>query len=420
MSINIAYMCKSVLHFAFLCMFLISFQPLSANETFAPFVSGLSVTLQENSVTLSWRSAPEEIEVYEIFRSTEPFSEETFDKARKIGSVSQDISAYTDYPPSTNSYYYAVLGRKNENTLYKLFIPYRNITVSPVAVERTESIDEVATKISQLRAQRAQDSIQLQFESSKPERKVIVYRSTSKIESEKDVVSAQALATFTSGEESFTDFPLGGIGYYYAVIDAKAARAGSYDFVPGKNTLVAPVELPMDTQIAAGPGRVESRITPLPYLLLNRSDSTAPGLLSKSPATLDEKTNSAWKQLEKQIATEETEGSVLPDILPIDKGAKTDGANKQLAELVGKSFPADPDDQAAWQNAEKQFARFFDMSRTDKVLSRAHYYMGQVYYFQGNYKKAFFEFLMAQDTLYTQVQPWLERIYPQLLFLFDS
>ena len=114
------------------------------------------------------------------------------------------------------------------------------------------------------------------------------------------------------------------------------------------------------------------------------------------------------------------EDSATPDILPIDRNAKTDGVNKQLAELVGKSFPADPDDQAAWQNAEKQFAAFFDVSRTDKVLSRAHYYMGQVYFFQGNYKQSFFEFLMAQDTLYTQVQPWLERIYPQLLFLFDS
>jgi len=393
---------------------------MSANETFAPFVSGLSVTLQENSVTLSWSSAPEEIETYEIFRSTEPFSGDNFDKARNIATVSQDITAYTDYPPSTDSYYYAVLGRKNRNSLYKLFIPYRNITVSPVSIERTESINEVATKISQLRAEKAQDSIQLQFDTSKPARKVIVYRSSSKLESEQDVVKAQALATFTSGEEGYTDFPLGGIEYYYAVIDAEAARAGTYVFVPGENALEKPIKLPIGTQITNGSRRVENRITPLPYLLLNSSDSTAPGVLLKSPVTLDEKTNSLWKKLEKQIAPEKTDGSASPDILPIDRSAKTDGANKQLAELVGKSFPTEPDDQASWQNAEKQFAQFFDVSREAKVLSRAHYYMGQVYYFQGNYKQAFFEFLMAQDTLYSQVQPWLERIYPQLLFLFNS
>ncbi|MDZ7793434.1 MAG: hypothetical protein U5P10_06985 [Spirochaetia bacterium] len=373
-------------------MFLISSQSLSANETFAPFVSGLSVTMQENSVTLSWRSAPEEIEIYEIFRSTEPFNEENFNEARKIGTVSKDITAYTDYPPSTDNYYYAVLGRKNEDTLYKLFIPYRNITMSPVAVVRTESLDEVTAKISQLQAKRIQDSIQLQFDTSKPARKVIVYRSSSKIESEQDVVTAQALSTFTSGEESYTDFPLGGIKYYYAVIDAEAARAGAYDFVLGENALEEPVELPVGTQIANGSRRVENRITPLPYLLLNKTDSTATEILSKSPATLDEQTISIWKRLEKRIAAEKTDGSASPDILPIDRNAKTDGANKQLAELVGKSFPANPDDQAAWQNAEKQFAAFFDVSRTDKVLSRAHYYMGQVYYFQGNYKQAFLKF----------------------------
>jgi hypothetical protein len=289
-----------------------------------------------------------------------------------------------------------------------------------VAVERTESLDEVAAKISQLTAERAQDSIHLQFDTSKPERKVIVYRSSSKIESEQDLVTAQALATFTSGEKSYLDFPLGGIEYYYAVVDAETARAGSYDFVPGENVLEKPVELPVGAQIANGSRKVENRITPLPYLMLNRFDSTATGVLSRSPAALDEKTLSIWKQLEKRISTEKTDGSASPDILPIDRNAKTDGANKLLAKLVGKSFPAGPNDQAAWQNAEKQFAAFFNVSRTDKVLSRAHYYMGQVYYFQGNYTQAFFEFLMAQDSLYTQVQPWLERIYPQLLFLFDS
>jgi len=420
MSINITYMCKTVLHFVFLVMFLISSQSLSANEIFAPFVSGLSVTLQENSVTLSWRSAPEEIEIYEIFRSPEPFSKDNFNAARKIGTVSQDITAYTDYPPSTDSYYYAVLGRKNENTLYKLFIPYRNITVSPVAVERTETLNEVTAKISQLSAEKDQESIHLQFDTSKPDRKVIIYRSSSRIESEQDVINAQALATFTSDQENYTDFPLGGIEYYYAVVDAEAARAGSFDFVPGENTLEEPVELPVGTQNTNVFGKVENRITPLPYLLLNRLDSTATEILSKSPTTLDETTLSIWKQMEERISPEKTEDSATPDILPIDRNAKTDGVNKQLAELVGKSFPADPDDQAAWQNAEKQFAAFFDVSRTDKVLSRAHYYMGQVYFFQGNYKQSFFEFLMAQDTLYTQVQPWLERIYPQLLFLFDS
>jgi len=420
MSINIAYMCKTVLHFVFLGMFLISSQSLLANEIFAPFVSGLSVTLQENSVTLSWHPAPEEIENYEIFRSTEPFSENNFHKARKIGTVSKATTAYTDYPPSTDNYYYAVLGRKNEKKLYKLFIPYRNITVSPVAVERTESIDEVTTHISHLSAEKAHDSIRLQFDTSKPERKVIVYRSSSRIESEQDVVNAQALASFTSGKKGYTDFPLGGIEYYYAVIDAEAARAGSFDFVPGENALEEPVELPVGTQISDGSGKIENRITPLPYLLLNRSSSTATEILSKRPATLDDKTLAIWNQLEKRISTKNIESSASPHILPIDRNANTDGANKQLAELVGKSFTADPDDQAAWQNAEKQFASFFDVSHTDKVLSRAHYYMGQVYYFQGNYKLAFFEFLMAQDSLYTQVQPWLERIYPQLLFLFDS
>ena len=417
-------MCKGVRTFILLLGFLIGSQLSLSAEIFAPFVSGLSASVSANAVTLTWKPAPSGIDVYDIYRSTESLNESSFARAVKIGSVRSDKSAFTDYPPTTDNYYYAVLGRSKDNTLYKLFIPYRNITVSPVTVETTDSMKAVATKISQLSATPAEDAIRLEFESSKPNREVIIYRSNNRIQSQQDLIEASAIATIGSQERQYTDYPLGGISYFYAVVDAEMAKAGSYDFRSGENSLAEPVELPVGTQISLQRSKPDARITPLPYLLLNNG-SFSRANFSRPSAELDEDTQAVWKKLDGLLASGSEPSAASPDILPIDQtdqsgtDSSQDNSTQQLARIVNNSFPENTRDRTAWQNAEKQLGAFFNISRTDSVETRAHYYMGQAYFFQGKYKQAFFEFIMAQDDFYTEVQPWLERIYPELL-LFDS
>lgn len=413
---------KGVLKFTLVLFLLFASQLSLAAEVFAPFVSGLSVSVSANSVTLSWKPAPSGIDGYDVFRSKEGFSEESFEGAVKIASVNSDTSAYTDYPPTTDEYYYAVLGRSDDSTLYKLFIPYRNITISPVAIETTDSIESVATKISDLSAKPSEDTIRLEFESTKANRDVIIYRSSNQIRSGQDLIDANAIATINSAERQYTDYPLGGISYYYAVLDAKMAKAGRYDLRPGKNSLSEPVELPVGAQTSIRSSRGETRITPLPYLLLNNAAYTAANF-SRPATELEEDTQAVWQQLDKQLSADPGASSLSPDILPIDssdQSATNDeirNSEQELAQIVNRSFPKDPHDGTAWQNAEKQIGAFFNVARTDSVENRAHYYMGQVYYFQEKYKQAFFEFIMAQDEFYAEIQPWLDRIYPELLLL---
>ncbi len=412
---------KGVLNFIVLLILLVGSHSFVYAEIFAPFVSGLSVSVENNSVTLTWKPAPSEIEVYEIYRSKQAFNEENFSTASKIGSVSHDVSVYTDYPPTTDKYYYAVLGKKNDSKLYKLFIPYRNITMSPIAVESTDSLEAMATKISNLSAKSTDESIDLSFQSSKPSREVVIYRSTSVIESQQDVVEAQAIASITSGKQEYTDYPLGGIPYYYAIVDADLAKAGAFQFVAGKNSLIDPIELPVSSQFLSRRSSVESRITPLPYLFVNNSvfaegngQSLSSFNFAREPNQLTEETSKVWAKLEKTVSSSEKTTSAQPVILPIDKDSKGIGSTKQLSQIVNLHFPDNPSDRTAWQNVEKQLGSFFNVSHTDEVLTRAHFYMGQVYFFQGKYKQAFFEFVMAQDMLYSEVQPWFERIYPNL------
>jgi uncharacterized protein YpmB len=417
-------MCKGVLNFklriaVLLLSFLLGSQLSLSAEIFAPFVSGLSASVQANSVTLTWKPAPSGIKTYEIYRSTANFTEATFRNAVKIGSVTSDITTYIDYPPTDDNYYYAVLGRKDESTLYKLFIPYRNITVSPVAVETTDSLKAVAAKIRNLSATAAGDSITLNFESTKPIREVIIYRSSSRIESKQDLINANAIATVSAAKKQYTDYPLGGISYYYAVLDAEMAKAGTYDFNFGVNSLETPVQLPFGAQVSMRSTQIETRITPLPYLLLSNGSFSSANF-SRNPFAIDEQTVSIWNSLNKRVSIDSEEETASPAILPIDRTDNVDSlrdSDQQLARIINNSFPDNPQDLSAWQNAEKQLGAFFNISRTEAAETRAHFYMGQIYYFQGKYKQAFFEMIMAQEQLYPHVRPWLERIYPKLLLL---
>jgi|GEM_PF-1639812 len=421
MSINITYMCKGVLKFILTVCFLVGSQVFLYAEIFAPFVSGLSADAENNSVTLTWKRAPSEIKVYEIYRSTTAFSEESFESAVFVGSVSHEISVYTDYPPTTEKYYYAVLGKKDDSTLYKLFIPYRNITVAPVAVETTDSIEAVAATISGISATATDDSVDVQFQSSKPNREVIIYRSSTTILDQQDLIDASAIATITSAKQEYIDYPLGGIPYYYAVLDAELAKAGAFDFISGKNTLTDPVELPVGSQVISRDTSVKNRITPLPYLFINssvfgnkRSEYISTINFSEAPKQLSSDISTIWSRLDKKLSPSKSKDKPVPDILPSDRKTEASSNESQLSKVIHRSFPDDPGNRLAWQNAEKQLASFFNISRTKEVLTRAHYYMGQVYFFQGKYKEAFFEFIMAHDALYSEVQIWLERIYPHL------
>lgn len=394
---------------------------LPGEDIFAPFVSSLSASTEQNKVTLTWKKAPAELYGYSIYRSSTPFSTATFSNAVRVGAVSGDETIYTDTPPDTRGYYYAVLGRDEDGSLYTLFIPYRNILMQPVSVSTTLTPDQIVTQITNLRASAEENSIELSFSSSRPNRPVIVYRSTGPINESPDLIPATAVTTLGSNENNFVDFPLPGVPYYYAVFDAGATKSGRYTFIPGENTLQEPVEIGLSSTAAFLPRVEESkRITPLPYLLLNSGILTGSQIerdlnYSRITQELADDTLSVWKSISSRLSASGWQTPPPPPVLlGIDTSRDLTGEDYQLSLIVASSFSSTDPDKVDWGMIEKQLAAFMSVRHSARATDRGHFYLGQVYYYQGKYSDSFFEFLMARDNYFIETQPWIDRLFELL------
>ena len=52
--------------------------------------------------------------------------------------------------------------------------------------------------------------------------------------------------------------------------------------------------------------------------------------------------------------------------------------------------------------------------RSKASITRAHFYLGQAYYFDKQYQNALLEMLMAQDEYYVETSPWITNCFTYL------
>ena len=71
-----------------------------------------------------------------VFKSTEPFSSRANSNSLLIAELSPKTMQYFDTVTDFSQYYYAVLAKLSDGSVYKVFLPSINTTVKPVAVER--------------------------------------------------------------------------------------------------------------------------------------------------------------------------------------------------------------------------------------------------------------------------------------------
>jgi len=415
---------KTVLIFILFYSFLLA--PLSSQEVFAPFVSNLQASARNNKITLTWKPSPSELSRYIIYSSRTPFSADTFTQARMIGSVGSDANSFTYPPADTSSYYYAVIGSTDDGTIFPLFIPYRNILMQPVSVDTTLTPEQISTEITNLEAAAGENSIKLSFLSSRPNRQVIIYRSTNPMNDTNDLLSATAVTTLASQQNSYTDFPLPGVPYYYAVFDAPSSKSGKYSFISDENVLSAPVEIPLSsTPKLLSRSDVSRRITPLPFLILNSgvlSGTRITGDFNRSipVKVLDPETENIWNSISRLINVNGQMKSLLqPQLLGEEKSESPAGASYQLAMIVQPVFTAGSVGKVNWSLVEKQLAAFMSVRHSEAVQDRGHFYLGQTYYYQGKYSEAFFEFLMARDSYFSETRPWIDALF-DLTFSLSS
>jgi hypothetical protein len=427
-------------------------------EVSAPFVSRLKAQAGQNSVLLTWRESPDLEGKRLVYRGSEELDERSFPRAQLVARLEPAINSYEDFPPDQKPYFYAVLLEDARGRLYKLFIPFRNKTSTAVQVAGLASEETLAARITALGAAVSEDAVRLRFQSSKADRDLLLFRSASLMSGPEDLLAAASPVGLNAGATGYMDYPIPGIGYYYAVVDAGLFKLGKVELVPGQNSTTAPVQVPLGvgrvalpplqtampaapsqpppaeaalaagqvpaspaseaqappagTRQQAGPEAPARRgpSTPLPLLALNL-DVASGGELPPTAAFIapQSSTRPLSPAAQKAVAAVLAEAPprarprLQPLALPDDQGVRGDSEAYGLQAILAEQLLP-----GKYQDAEAGLAAFLSVQRSEPVTARAHFYLAQVYYLQGRFEQSCLELLLAQDRYYAAAQPWLD------------
>jgi len=381
----------------------------------ATYVSRLRALVDGPYVKLLWKDSDLPNASYVIYRSTQELSADSFGNAVKLAEVPADQQSYVDTPPDTKSYYYAVLAQNSSGKLYSLFIPFRNVTTVGVAVKLPLSAAVQYSQVTDLAAKRSGDAILLSFHSSKSDRQLVVYRNTSPIRSVNELLASVSIGLIPSSLSEFKDHPIAGIPYYYAIVDSDMLSTGSVSLELGANATSDPVEIPLSPGTIGESEFAGKRLRPLPFLVITPNDGGAP--LLSSPGALAPQTKSLSPAA--QEAVDSLLGSLpaqppqplSPVLLDADKAPSPSAGGDEHALLAILSGPFAARD---WNAAERALKDYLAIRRAVDLQTRARFYLGQCYYFEGNYRRSFMELLLVEDNFYSAVQPWLSSIFAKL------
>jgi hypothetical protein len=390
--------------------------PLSAADL-APFASRLKAETVNRQVKLTWRDAPDLKGVYLVYRATAEITPESLAGATLVGTVGSGVEFFIDTPPDQRGYFYALIIRDPAGTVYPLLIPFRNKTNSAVSMQTTAPAQELAARITGIRAavSASGDGVDVTFVSSNPARSLLLFLGTAPL------VTADSLSRFASttpldpGTTRYTLAALPGIDYWFAVLDAGLYKLGQVALAQGTNVTATPVRLPLSaSKIAAAPRPGTRRILPLPTLVIpfgvqsgqRYADS---GMVDTPPErNVSAATTKAIGRLLQGIArTPVVEPS--PKVIPSDATPIPGSELTRLQQIVAGPF-ADGD----MAGAQKQLLDFLGASHAPEVEAHARFYLGQTSYFLGRPRDALMEFLVAEDYYFQYTEPWKDACFQKL------
>ena len=194
--------------------------------------------------------------------------------------------------------------------------------------------------------------------------------------------------------------------YYYAVL-TKTRNGEFFDIIiPTVNSTVNPITpKPKKTVLSENinkPGKIETRenereLIPLPFL--NENDQS-----------YAEKIEIPKKNIEiaRKLTKKTTKSKSKPlQILPQDKTPDS-GDQYLLSTIVNSSFA-----KAQWDQAESELLNFLKINRTEKTVSRANFYLGQIYYYQGKSKNSLNSFMASLNDYPIESRQWIDEVLEQ-------
>ena len=388
-------------------LFFTSFHAAAENYVFAPFVSRLKAIEDNSAIKLTWKDSRDVDGSYIIYRHTEKINRNNFTDAFQVAEIQKGTEKYTDAAMAGTDYYYSVLLKNKEGNVFDIFIPYRNVTSNPVSISSIKKIDDNLTYITYLTVKEQNDSLYLTFKSSNHERNVAVLRSQEPVFTTDDLKKADLLSVIPSAGESYTDYPIAGIPYYYTVIDAELLKSYNMEIIPFENTTISASEVKIsDKVITAYKKSINSRPEPLPAVYIDRNIETGRKLSSAYSKFFPEKQLSRKTVIliKKMTENSNNKSGMEPEL--INSGNfYSQKENIRLSVILDRYFFTED-----WKNLEEKLIDFKRSTRKSSLGNRASFYLGQSYYFQDKKEKAFMEFLASSESYYPESKKWIDSI----------
>jgi hypothetical protein len=406
------------------------------DEVFAPFVSRLKATVEGPRVILTWRNPQGVPGARLVYRSSRPFSPDSFKDAVRIARLEPEATRYEDTPPRRGAYHYAVLVEDPGGQPYQMFIPFRNITSQEIVISAQPAEEELSATISGISARVEGDGVEIRFDTSRGGRELLLFRSGRPISSLPDLVDAAAPVSLDPGTTRYIDYPIPGIGYYYCVLDAGLFKLGKAEPAPGRNATALPVQVPLGVGRVGLPAVQSLRPVPLPFLLIQSAVDSGQQLAPPAPFRLPEPRGPLTAAVAAAVswvlatapplAAASMSFQVLREDRPVEAsgGAPAVGASRaaggagdigeraaarMLSDVVNAELVST--NPAAAALAVEDFLR---IQRPEEIEKRAHFYLGQLYYLAGRYRDAVLELLLARDSYYVQCARWLDACFRSL------
>ncbi|MEI6875932.1 MAG: hypothetical protein WCL50_12485 [Spirochaetota bacterium] len=366
----------------------------------------LRVAIKATEVVLAWEAATDAPGGWAIFRSSEVITEANFPKATQLGIVLPGDRSYSTSPPDRAAYYYAVVALDAAKKPRKSFVPGKNLTAAAIANEnilakpaQIVSAANPGPAIDSLNVTVTTDAVKLSFKVGKGTGNVLVYRGISAFSSPMNLLDATLISTVPETVSEFVDYPVPGLGYYYALIPEAALKSGKIEFKAGANASSRASVIASTALYGALPEIGDlARITPLPSYLFG-NPMTRNGkkrVVALSP--------DAEKAISTILAAYPSPRLQIPSlaILNEDKGQAKGGEDYALSLIIQGALK-----RADYPAAIEQLQNYLSLNRSKAVASRAHFYLGQSLAATGSYRDAFFEFLQARDLHAAESKPWI-------------
>jgi hypothetical protein len=382
--------------------------PLSAQS-----VSGLQGEVKNNLLRLSWVDSPDARGPVYIYRSASPFEEgANLSLLGKPIEVPYGVQSYIDEIESSGIWHYLVVASDGRGRRFELPISFDN----SISVEISEFSDGLAAGtpappmeilpdygfgygIGNLKASVEGDSVVITFNAG-DSRAMVLYRSVRPLKQARDLVGAVIVQPDIASP--FTDYPVPGIPYYYAIIFEDDLTRGTAAIYPGGNATVEAVEVP------SGDGRLglassgSIRSLPLPMISLA---TAVPGMnaFTETPPPVELSPQASRALGDLGSGGRKASLAKSPKAFSQDLEAPGGGEEYALRSIVQESFL-----KKDWDSCRAYLISYLSLPRSSASEARARFYLGQCYYFLEQPRESLFEFLSAQSIYPDESAEWVQ------------